>query len=126
MFLLVEIIGSSNLNAICVYVCMYSVCAYMCVYCASGIYINNMLHCLLTRTNPRGRVFTSSYLVYRWTEINKLRCSNYSQADALNFELLELVNRMNSTQLPPIPDIEEVHFSIDKCQVSTILLCICN
>jgi len=41
-----------------------------------------------------------------------------SQVDGLNFELLELVDRMNATQLPPIPDIEEVHFSIDKCQVS--------
>ena len=40
-----------------------------------------------------------------------------SQVDGLNFELLELVDRMNSTQLPPIPDIEEVHFAIDKCQV---------
>lgn len=40
-----------------------------------------------------------------------------SQVDGLNFELLELVDRMNSTLLPPIPDIEEVHFAIDKCQV---------
>ena len=44
-----------------------------------------------------------------------------SQVDGLNFELLELVDRMNATQLPPIPDIEEVHFSIDKCQVSTTM-----
>ena len=44
-----------------------------------------------------------------------------SQVDGLNFELLELVDRMNSTQLPPIPDIEEVHFAIDKCQVYPLL-----
>jgi len=44
-----------------------------------------------------------------------------SQVDGLNFELLELVDRMNSTQLPPIPDIEEVHFAIDKCQVRTYI-----
>ena len=40
-----------------------------------------------------------------------------SQVDGLNFELLELVDHMNSTQLPLIPDIEVVHFTIDKCQV---------
>ena len=45
-----------------------------------------------------------------------------SQVDGLNFELLKLADRMDSTQLPPIPDIEEVHFAIDKCQVLMYIL----